>query len=86
MHSDVNVTGAALAAIQAGWDGPTGAYPESGSFSLPTWHFVDISPPDAFAEQAMAWVGQGAQLVGGCCGFGPAHIRALAERLHGSDT
>lgn len=36
MHSDVNVTGAALAAIQAGWDGPTGAYPESGSFSLPT--------------------------------------------------
>ncbi len=86
MHSDVNVTGAALAAIQAVWDGPTGAYPESDFFTMPSWHFVDISPPDAFAEQAMAWVGQGAQLVGGCCGFGPGHIRALAERLHCSDT
>ena len=86
MHSDVNVTGAALSAIQAVWDRPTGAYPESGFFTMPTWHFVDISPPDAFAEQAMSWLRQGAQLVGGCCGFGPAHIRALAERLHSSDT
>ncbi len=86
MHSDVNVTGAALAAIQAVWDGPTGAYPESGYFTMPNWHFVDIIQPDAFAEQAVAWVGQGAQLVGGCCGIGPPHIRALAERLHSSDT
>ena len=39
-----DVTGAALAAIQAVWDGPTGAYPESGYFTMPNWQFVDIIP------------------------------------------
>ena len=85
MHSDVDVTGAALAAIQAVWDGPTGAYPESGYFTMPNWQFVDIIPPDEFAYEAMGWVGQGAQLVGGCCGIGTTHIQALAERLRCSD-
>ena len=81
MHSDVRVTAEALSAVQAVWNGPTGAYPESGYFAMPHWQFVDIIPPDQFAEQAMAWVGQGAKLVGGCCGIGPRHIRALSDRL-----
>ena len=80
-----DVTGAALAAIQAVWDGPTGAYPESGYFTMPNWQFVDIIPPDEFAYEAMGWVGQSAQLVGGCCGIGTTHIQALAERLRCSD-
>ena len=84
MHSDVHITGAALAAVRTVWDGATGAYPESGYFTMPHWHFVDIIPPDAFAEEAVRWVGEGAQLVGGCCGIGPPHIRALAERLRSS--
>jgi len=67
--------------IRTVWDGPTGAYPESGYFIKPNWQFVDIIPPEDFADQALAWIGNGADLVGGCCGIGPAHIRALAARL-----
>ncbi len=37
--------------------------------------------PDAFAELAAGWLGAGACYIGGCCGTGPAHIRALATRL-----
>ena len=81
MHSDVNVVGDALAAVQAVWDGPSGAYPESGYFTMPNWQFVDIIPPDAFAGEAQGWVDRGADLVGGCCGIGPDHIRALTQRL-----
>jgi len=81
MHSDVDVTGPALDEIRTVWDGPTGAYPESGYFIKPNWQFVDIIPPEDFADQALAWIGNGADLVGGCCGIGPAHIRALAARL-----
>lgn len=81
MHSDVDVTGAALDEIGTVWEGPTGAYPESGYFVKPNWQFVDIIPPEEFADQALAWIGQGARLVGGCCGIGPSHIRALAERM-----
>ena len=84
MHSNVDVTGAALSAIQAVWDGPTGAYPESGYFTMPHWQFVDIIEPQVFADRAMSWIGQGVQLVGGCCGIGTPHIRALAERMQSS--
>ncbi len=37
--------------------------------------------PDAYADHAMAWVEQGATIVGGCCEIGPDHIEALAHRL-----
>jgi len=37
--------------------------------------------PDAYADFAMGWVGQGAGIVGGCCEVGPAHIAELARRL-----
>lgn len=81
MHSNVDITGEALSAIQTVWDGPTGAYPESGYFTMPHWQFVDIIEPEVLADRAMSWVGQGVRMVGGCCGIGPAHIRALATRL-----
>ena len=32
---------------------------------------------------AEGWVARGAQIVGGCCGIGPEHIRPLAERMCG---
>jgi len=37
--------------------------------------------PARFAEIAARWVADGVKVVGGCCGLGPEHIRALAERL-----
>lgn len=40
----------------------------------------DLSP-SAYADYAMAWVGQGATIVGGCCEIGPDHIAELARQL-----
>jgi len=37
--------------------------------------------PGRFAEAAQAWVQSSAQIVGGCCGTGPDHIRALRAAL-----
>ncbi|WP_146347072.1 homocysteine S-methyltransferase family protein [Falsiphaeobacter marinintestinus] len=37
--------------------------------------------PEKYADHAMAWVGQGATIIGGCCEVGPAHIAELARRL-----
>ena len=84
MHSDVDITGPALEIVQSVWTGPTGAYPESGYFEKPNWQFVDIIVPGDFTQRALDWIEMGARLVGGCCGIGPSHILALAERL--SDT
>ncbi|MEM1007355.1 MAG: homocysteine S-methyltransferase family protein, partial [Pseudomonadota bacterium] len=37
--------------------------------------------PDAYADHVMAWVAQGATIVGGCCEIGPDHIETMAHRL-----
>ena len=83
MHSDLNVTRAALESIAAHYDGPRGAYPNAGHWLRPQWAFVDQVSPEAYAEEASAWVASGARIVGGCCGIGPAHIKAVRERVAG---
>ncbi|WP_170427420.1 homocysteine S-methyltransferase family protein [Ruegeria arenilitoris] len=37
--------------------------------------------PRVYADHAMAWIAQGATIVGGCCEVGPDHIEALANSL-----
>ncbi len=78
MHNDISLTEDALHIIKASWAGPIGAYPESGNFKMPVWKFGKISPAD-FVEQARRWRRNGATILGGCCGIGPDHIRALAK-------
>lgn len=38
-------------------------------------------PPEIYAEHAARWRAAGARVIGGCCGTGPAHVAALAQRL-----
>ena len=81
MHSPITITDQALTTIRSHWAGPMGVYPESGYFQMPEWQFVDIIPPVAFAKACLEWRDAGAQILGGCCGIGPAHIRALTRKL-----
>lgn len=62
---------------------PIGCYANAGSPDLGrgTWCFDPEMTPERFAAHAAAWVRLGAQIVGGCCGTGPAHIRALRAAL-----
>jgi len=41
---------------------------------------VDLSP-EVYADFVESWVERGAQVVGGCCEIGPAHIQELASRF-----
>jgi S-methylmethionine-dependent homocysteine/selenocysteine methylase len=78
MHTSVDDTGPALDAVRARYDGPLGAYPESGRFAMPDWLFVDTVGVDELVELARGWVAQGATVVGGCCGITPDHIAGLS--------
>ncbi len=40
----------------------------------------DITP-DAYADYAERWAVAGANIIGGCCGISPLHIKCLKERL-----
>ncbi len=80
MHSSPEDTGAALKILRRFWNGPLAAYPECGYFKSPDWVFTDISPEDLVGF-AKTWNAQGAIAIGGCCGIGPAHIKALHQEF-----
>jgi len=81
MHSEAGDTGPAIEVAKRRWQGPLAAYPESGHFVMPSWQFVDVMTPEDLLAYAMDWLRQGVQVLGGCCGLGPEHIRLLRERL-----
>jgi len=81
MHTSVDDTGTALAAVRSRYDGPLGAYPESGRFAMPDWVFVDVIGVDELLDVTRTWVAQGVTVVGGCCGVSPEHIAGLAAGL-----
>ncbi|MEM7536580.1 MAG: homocysteine S-methyltransferase family protein [Chloroflexota bacterium] len=81
MHTDIQDTTPALERIVTHWDGPAGAYPNSGGFTMPNWQFVDIISPEAFVQECQGWRDMGATILGGCCGIGPEHIQLLKEHL-----
>ncbi len=82
---------AAAVAVLAKGGLPFGAY--ANGFQQITKDFLKDKPtvdslsarrdlgPDAYAEFALGWIGQGATIVGGCCEVGPAHIKRLAETI-----
>ncbi len=79
MHTLPNHIGDALKIVRQSWQGPLGAYPESGFFKMPDWQFVDIIEPEALITYARQWQAAGASIFGGCCGTNPQHIQALAH-------
>jgi len=81
MHTDPAAVASAINEVRTRWSGPLGVYPELGDFSAPNWNFTNLVSPENFARTAAQWVGQGARLLGGCCGTTPDHIRALRDAL-----
>ena len=81
MHSNLRTAGPAVDIMRQAHDGTVGAYANAGRWEPPNWTFVDQVSPAEYADEAMSWVGMGAQIVGGCCGIGPDHIRAIRDRV-----
>lgn len=74
----------ALKEISKHYSRPLGAYAHVGRFDPPDWMFTDEYPPEKYLEAAREWRALGAQVLGGCCGTTPEHIRALKEGFKGT--
>ena len=62
-------------------DLPLGVYPNLGYLSAAGWrHEASIGGAE-YAELALQWRNEGAQLIGGCCGVGPEHLAAARVAL-----
>ncbi len=78
MHTDVEDVDDVLALVHESWEGPVGVYPHQGVWVRPSWRSAPL-PADRFAELASGWRDAGAEMIGGCCGIGPAQIAALSQ-------
>ena len=82
MHSEIDHTGPGLECARRVCEAPLGAWPNCGTIEPPNWQFENVATLEAFADVAARWVEEdGVKVIGGCCGLGPDHIRAVAERL-----
>ena len=77
-HSDIEVTGQAIKIAKKKFNGVLGAYPNRGHYEKPHWKFVDNITPSEYLEKAKSWVGNGTQIIGGCCGVGVEEIKAIS--------
>jgi homocysteine S-methyltransferase len=81
MHTLTEDIDPSLDILTTHWSGPMGVYAHSGAFKIPHWQFDDVISPADYAAKAVTWAGQGVQIIGGCCGIGPAHIEVLKAQL-----
>ncbi len=82
MHTRVEDIGPALEVLRQHWSGPLLAYAETGRLILPDWRYEEVSSPEDYAAEIEGWIEHyRVQIVGGCCGTGPEHIRALRQLL-----
>lgn len=65
-------------------DMPLGVYPNLGRYLDPGWLFDEQTGPKEYANMALQWRKEGAQIIGGCCGVTPEHIAAAREILQGT--
>jgi 5-methyltetrahydrofolate--homocysteine methyltransferase len=59
------------------------AEPNAGKPELVDGRAVYNISPEDFAEAAEKIYSTGVKIIGGCCGTGPAHIKAMAKKLRG---
>jgi S-methylmethionine-dependent homocysteine/selenocysteine methylase/SAM-dependent methyltransferase len=60
---------------------PLGVYPNLGHMSGSHWRFDEEIDPKAYADLALDWREEGAQIIGGCCGVTPEHVAAVVEAV-----
>ena len=63
---------------------PLGVYPNLGHLAGSRWRFDEEIDPAAYAELALEWREEGAQIIGGCCGVTAEHIAAVAKAVAGT--
>ena len=77
MHTEVEDIDACLDVVDQRWDGPVCVYAHSARWSGQVGIFDNTIPAEEYANYCDTWLRRGVDVIGGCCGLGVAHIKAL---------
>ena len=78
MHTNVELITDCIRILKDFYNGPIMVYPDSGGWLSPNWDFSSVISVEQFSKKAIEWRGEGAQIIGGCCGLSPEHIANLS--------
>ena len=77
MHTEVEDIGPCLDVVADRWSGPVGVYAHSAQWVGDACVYDATVSPEDYAVHAKSWLDRGVQVIGGCCGLGVDHIKAL---------
>jgi S-methylmethionine-dependent homocysteine/selenocysteine methylase len=75
----------AISALRPRVSLPLGVYPSLGRATADSWQFDDEITPERYAQLAIGWRHEGAQIIGGCCGVAAEHVAAVAALVRRMD-
>jgi len=78
-HTSLDIISETINEIKQVYNGPIIVYPDTGGWISPNWIFDYVIKPKELKKKVHQWVKEGAQIIGGCCGTSPKHIKALSE-------
>ena len=81
MHTDVEYIEECLDIVKNNWGGLIGVYAHSGDDIQMEWTFDQVISPEDYLNYCEKWLKKGINIIGGCCGTGPEHIRFLRDNL-----
>ena len=79
MHTAAELISIIIPELKQKYKGPIMVYPDSGFFKAPNWQFESVMSPLEFRYFSESWLNQGVQVIGGCCGLGTDHIKAISD-------
>ncbi len=81
MHTEVEHIDACLDVVPGHWSGPLGVYAHSARWVGDACVYDATVTPEDYAALTSSWLDRGVQVIGGCCGLGVDHIKALKRLL-----
>lgn len=78
-HTSLDIISETISEIKKVHEGPIIVYPDTGGWISPNWIFDYVIKPQELKKKAHQWVKEGVQIIGGCCGTSPQHIKVLSE-------
>ena len=78
-HLAIKVVTQVMISVKKSAGGIVCVYPYNGFVNKPNWNVIESISPKYYLEEAQQWVDNGAQIIGGCCGISPNHIKALSN-------
>ncbi len=81
MHSNIHVTYKVIKYLSIHWSNQIMAYPEIIDYDYSKHNHNTLVTPEQFSSVCNDWLKMGVNIIGGCCGTTPDHIKKIIDLI-----